>query len=184
MHRFEHVLRECGFINAPAKRRGPAQEIESSGQLLDFVRARVTEKPPRCVKIVRDIEAALPSSQVCVPEKLVDSLTGKLKNIQFTVKGARTLLAPLHLEKALVRKRWRNPQGRTPRGAMIMLSPSARESLSVWRRILSRECPPSTQLFVFADGSMEFWDTDTCMSPWALPVPRGDVRVLCVSCVS
>lgn len=98
--------------------------------------------------------------------------------LQFTVKGARALLAPLHKEKAAVRQRWRNPQGKTPRGSMIKLSPSARESLSVWKRILSRDCPPSAQLFVFADGSMDFWDTDTFLSPWALPVPRGDQRVL------
>lgn len=164
MQRFEHVLDESGFVHAPAKRRGPAQEIEFSGHNLDFARARVMVKPSRCARIVQHIESVLPVDTVCVPYSLVDSLTGKLEHIQFTVKGARALLAPLHKEKALVRARWKNPQGRTPRGAMIKLSPSARESLAVWRSILTREQPPSAQLFVFADGSMDFWDTDTFLS--------------------
>jgi len=40
MQQFEAELRRFGFVHAPHKTRGPAQQIEYSGHVLDFDRTR------------------------------------------------------------------------------------------------------------------------------------------------
>jgi len=63
MQRFEETLELLGFVNATHKQRGPAQQIEFSGHVLDFERARVAVKASRCAKLVRCIDEVLLSGR-------------------------------------------------------------------------------------------------------------------------
>ena len=165
-----------GFRLADHKEAGPEQQTEHQGHICDFANARVHVNPSRCRNIVDAIDAILEAARAS-PLRLaayreVESLVGKLVHVQFTIVGARAALAPLHRAKTDAQRAWVRPTGRAPRGASVEISAGVREALGWWRRHLSASQPPTMQLYTFSDGTMDFWDTDSVLSPWC--VPCGD----------
>jgi hypothetical protein len=181
MDRFTELLGTMSFRLAHHKTAGPVQQIEYSGHVLDFANARVQIKQSRCTKLAQDISELLEASRTgggFVPYSTLNSLTGKLVHVQFTLQGSRAALAHLHRAKAVARDNWPNPLGKAPRHAKVALSSGTREALSWWRLKLLADSPPAAQLFTFADETMDFWDTDSVFNPWAPPLPQGRPLVI------
>ena len=169
MEAFEATMALLGFILHPTKRAGPLQCIEYIGLVLNFALATLTITAERCESLHKHVECLL--HDVVRGDWAVaamDTVIGKLLYVACVVVGGRAALTPLYEARRVASLSWRNPQGKPPHDARIVvaarghharavsqvdgaLQAACKRGLRFWLSKLTHHAPPHRRLFVYED---------------------------------
>jgi len=183
-------MRQMGFLLHPTKRAGPLQIIEFIGFVIDYVNARLSLTVHRCDSIRAQVAELLNATELGKRWLVADfdSLMGKLAHAVYVLRGGRVALCPMYEIRSLAARHWPDPQGKPPRYASLASSEDCVRGLKWWWQALAVFAPPSVDLFVYPDGSLDVWGPHIIRDPYVIQRPLvqeglgcGDyVRRVCI----
>ena len=135
--------------------------------------ALLPERQDEISNRIHDFLQSLTSGNKCQLGDL-DTLTGNLSNAAYVLRGGRASLTPLYAAKQVAIP---SPPARyPPQSTKVSLTHEALAGLQWWLVTLTGNAEIRRYLYVFADGSMDIWDSLAVPFPLSLP----DAPEICI----